>query len=34
MIMLVEFYRAGDGRLCGWIAAPPLRLGSATILPV
>ena len=23
--MRVEFYRAGDGRLCGWIAAPPHR---------
>jgi len=25
MIMLVEFYRAGEGRLCGWIATPPHR---------
>src|SRR4051812_24881134 len=25
MIMLVEFHRAGDGRLCGWIATPPHR---------
>jgi hypothetical protein len=25
MIMLVEFYRAGDGRVCGWIATPPYR---------
>ena len=25
MIMLVEFYRAGDGRLCSWIATPPHR---------
>jgi hypothetical protein len=25
MIMRVEFYKAGDGRLCGWIAAPPKR---------
>ena len=25
MIMLVEFYRTGEGRLCGWIAAPPHR---------
>jgi hypothetical protein len=25
MIMLVEFYPAGEGRLCGWIAAPPHR---------
>jgi hypothetical protein len=25
MIMLVEFYRAGEGRLCGWTAAPPHR---------
>ena len=25
MIMRVEFYRAGDGRLCGWIATPPHR---------
>lgn len=25
MIMRVEFYRAGEGRLCGWIAAPPHR---------
>jgi len=23
--MLVEFYRAGEGRLCGWIATPPHR---------
>jgi hypothetical protein len=25
MIMSVEFYRANEGRLCGWIAAPPHR---------
>ena len=25
MIMHVEFYRAGEGRLCGWIATPPHR---------
>ena len=25
VIMLVEFYRAGEGRLCGWIATPPHR---------
>jgi len=25
MIMLVEFHRTGDGRLCGWIATPPHR---------
>ena len=25
MIMRVEFYRAGDGRVCGWIATPPRR---------
>jgi hypothetical protein len=25
MIMLVEFYRVGEGRLCGWIATPPHR---------
>jgi hypothetical protein len=25
MIMLVEFHRAGEGRLCVWIAAPPHR---------
>ena len=25
MIMRVEFYRGGEGRLCGWIAAPPHR---------
>ena len=25
MIMLVEFYRAGEARLCGWIATPPHR---------
>ena len=23
--MLVEFYRAGNGRVCGWIATPPHR---------
>jgi hypothetical protein len=23
--MHVEFYKAGEGRLCGWIAAPPNR---------
>src|SRR5687767_12704475 len=25
MIMRVEFYKAGEGRLCGWIATPPKR---------
>src|SRR5436190_6579359 len=25
MIMVVEFYRGGEGRLCGWIATPPHR---------
>jgi hypothetical protein len=25
MIMRVEFYKAGEGRLCGWIATPPRR---------
>ena len=25
MIMLVEFYRGGEGRLCGWIATPANR---------
>lgn len=25
MIMLVEFYRAYEGRLCGWTAEPPHR---------
>jgi hypothetical protein len=25
MIMRVEFYKGGDGRLCGWIATPPHR---------
>jgi hypothetical protein len=25
MIMLVEFHRAGEGRLCGWTATPPHR---------
>jgi hypothetical protein len=25
MIMRVEFYKGDDGRLCGWIAAPPHR---------
>ena len=25
MIMRVEFYRDGEGRLCGWIAEPPHR---------
>ena len=25
MPMRVEFYKAGDGRLCGWVAAPPHR---------
>lgn len=25
MVMLVEFYRAGNGRVCGWIATPPHR---------
>ena len=23
--MKVEFYKAGDGRLCGWVASPPKR---------
>src|ERR1043165_1206758 len=23
MIMLVEFYRGDEGRVCGWIASPP-----------
>ena len=25
MLMRVEFYKAGDGRLCGWVATPPHR---------
>ena len=25
MLMRVEFYKSGDGRLCGWVAAPPHR---------
>ncbi|HKG93659.1 MAG TPA: hypothetical protein VKA84_17260 [Gemmatimonadaceae bacterium] len=25
MAMRVEFYKDGDGRLCGWVAAPPRR---------
>ena len=25
MIMRVEFYKGGEGRLCGWVAAPPKR---------
>ena len=25
MIMRVEFYKGGEGRLCGWIATPPHR---------
>jgi hypothetical protein len=25
MIMRVDFYRGGDGRLCGWAATPPHR---------
>ena len=25
MIMLVEFYRGAEGRVCGWIATPPHR---------
>jgi hypothetical protein len=25
MVMKVEFYKAGDGRLCGWVASPPKR---------
>ena len=25
MLMRVEFYKGGDGRLCGWIATPPHR---------
>jgi hypothetical protein len=25
MMMQVEFYKAGEGRLCGWVAAPPKR---------
>lgn len=25
MIMRVDFYRAGEGRLCSWIATPPHR---------
>lgn len=25
MLMRVEFYKAAEGRLCGWIATPPHR---------
>ena len=25
MIMRVEFYKGGDGRVCGWVATPPKR---------
>ena len=25
MEMQVQFYKAGDGRLCGWVASPPKR---------
>jgi hypothetical protein len=25
MLMQVEFYKAGEGRLCGWVASPPKR---------
>ena len=25
MVMRVEFYKDGDGRLCGWVATPPKR---------
>jgi hypothetical protein len=25
MLMRVEFYKSGNGRLCGWVAAPPHR---------
>jgi hypothetical protein len=25
MIMRVEFYKGAEGRLCGWVAAPPKR---------
>jgi hypothetical protein len=25
MVMRVEFYKGADGRLCGWVAAPPKR---------
>jgi hypothetical protein len=25
MLMRVEFYKGGEGRLCGWIATPPHR---------
>ena len=25
MIMRVEFYKGGEGRLCGWVATPPRR---------
>src|SRR5205085_8343954 len=25
MEMRVEFYKGGEGRLCGWVAAPPKR---------
>jgi hypothetical protein len=25
MIMQVDFYKSGDGRLCGWMATPPHR---------
>jgi hypothetical protein len=25
MIMRVEFYKGGEGRLCSWVATPPHR---------
>ena len=25
MLMRVEFYKGGEGRLCGWVATPPKR---------
>jgi hypothetical protein len=25
MVMRVEFYKGGEGRLCGWVATPPKR---------
>lgn len=25
MVMLVEFYKRGEGRLCAWVATPPKR---------
>jgi len=25
MIMRIDFYQGGDGRLCGWVATPPHR---------